>query len=168
MQVEEFLTPKEHRELLSSVLNTHRPHVGSNGHAVGPSPDQVPQELAECIAERLRLVLPQVLPEFDVSRRFAANDFQLRAEGSEDCLPIALGSESAEQTVACHYFFYRTPTKLSGGELRFRSGEDLHLVEPRNNAMLIFPSSALSESLPLRCQDGDPTECRFALSLLIP
>ena len=66
----------------------------------------------------------------------------------------ALDKPASENEITCVYFFSAEPAELAGGEMRLRRGENVHVVEPRNNAMLIYPTSALECIMPLRCPDA--------------
>lgn len=84
----------------------------------------------------------------------------------------APGSRLRELTFVYHFF--KLPKRFRGGELHlFDAGrgndatiqiKNLSCFEPVNNSILFFPSDALHEVSPIRCDSADPLCGRFAIA----
>jgi hypothetical protein len=169
VQVTDFLMPAEQARLLELTLAAEPGFAPVPGAPSREVAAQLDADLAERIARRLGLLLPHVLPELDPGRRILAEDLELCAQRDGDEVPgeSARAATTSPEEITCTYFFHREPRPLSGGELRLRKGENLHLVEPRNNAVMIYPTSALEEMTTLRCPTRAFGDSRFAISVRI-
>jgi len=169
VQVTDFLTPDEHRWLLDTALAARDRFEPVDGRALEVA-SALDERLAEHVARRLRLLLPNVLPAHDLKRSFTAADLRLAAHRHGDRLSGADARRAAksEREITCVYFAHKEPRAHGGGEVQFKKGANLHLVEPRNNAVLIFPTAALDEMLELSCQSGEFADSRFTVSVRIP
>ncbi len=169
VQVTDFLTPDEQRLLLERALAAREDFLPVDGTAYAVA-RAFETSLAERIARRLRLLLGNVLPEFDVKNRSVAPEaLRLSAHRHGDVLAGSDAREAAKgpDEITCIYFFHKEPRPHSGGEVRLRKGEFLHVVEPRNNAVMIHPTSALEEVLELRVPTGEFEDSRFQVSVRI-
>ena len=168
VQVTDFLTPDEQSQLLASVLRGESSFARADAETREVSSGFDPA-FAERIANRLRLLLPQVLPSFDLLRAVQPADLQLFAHRDGDARngKDVQAADTDWDEITCTYFFHKESKPLSGGELRLRKGESIHLVEPRNNAVMIFPTSALVEVQPLRCPTKAFEDSRFAVTVRI-
>ena len=167
VQVMDFLTPDEQRQLLESTMTTEASFAQSAEVNNRQMSRVLPAEFAERIASRLRLLLPQVLPAYDPSRSVRAGALQLCAQRDGEGSNSKQASDASPDEITCTYFFHREPKPLSGGELRFRGNGELHVVEPHNNAVIIHPTKALHEEMPLRCDSKAFADSRFAVTLRI-
>jgi Rps23 Pro-64 3,4-dihydroxylase Tpa1-like proline 4-hydroxylase len=70
------------------------------------------------------------------------------------------------RTVSGVYYFYREPKAFSGGELRlYAFGSDDHVdITPQQNSLVMFPSFAAHEVLPVSCATGDFADSRFSVN----
>lgn len=165
VQVTDFLTPDEQNQLFASVLREESNFVCTNAETreLLSVPDPA---FSERIGTRLRLLLPHVLPGFDPLRAVEPISIQLFAQQDgyvrhpKDIQ--AVDTDLAE--ITCMYFFQKESKLPSGGEFRLRKGESTHLIEPRNNAVMVFPTSALVEVLPLHCPSNAFEDSRFAVA----
>lgn len=174
IRIHDFLTPDEHRLLLDYAL-LHEAGFdldeksGYRNAAVAPAfRDSV---LADIFANRLRLLLPQILPSFDIARVSGAFALRLTAhrDGDELSREAAADVMATEDEITCAYYFHRKPRPHFGGELRFleESGEVARGIEPGNNMLLVHPTRALQQVLPLRCPAGSFADSRFAITARI-
>ncbi|MCP5066780.1 MAG: hypothetical protein GY946_09455 [bacterium] len=169
VQCTDFLTPGELEQLLAIVCRDEAGFAAAPEHPGYRESAALDPAFAERIASRLRLLLPNVLPAFDLKRSIAPEQLRLSAQG--DCDEVCSGEASAASAgadeIVCRYFFHKEPKPLSGGEIRLRKGENVHVVDPRNNVMMIYPSAACVEVLPLHCLTGAFEDSRFAVTARI-
>lgn len=78
---------------------------------------------------------------------------------------------AGDRIVTAVYYFHAEPKAFEGGELRLHAmaaaadGASLHAdLPPRRNSLLIFPSWAPHEVLPVRCPSGAFRDSRFAIN----
>ena len=65
------------------------------------------------------------------------------------------------------YYLHRAPKGFSGGALRFYAIGDANRfvdVEPVHNSLLVFPSWAPHEVMPISCPTGAFMDSRFAVN----
>jgi SM-20-related protein len=65
------------------------------------------------------------------------------------------------------YYFHRQPTAFAGGALRlYAIGDDRRFVdiEPVSNTLLVFPSWAPHQVMPVSCPSGRFADSRFAIN----
>jgi SM-20-related protein len=76
------------------------------------------------------------------------------------------GSTTAVRTVSCVYYFFKDPRPFTGGQLRLFSfdGEGSKQIDPLNNSLLVFPSFAPHEVLPVSCPSESPEDYRFSIN----
>jgi hypothetical protein len=168
VQFTDFLTPGEHQRLLEAALACQSSFAPEPGRPSREIAARLDEATAERIARRLRLLVPHLLPAFDLARAIRAEDLVLAAHRDGDAVPAPAPSDGGPDEITCRYFFFKEPRPLSGGELRLRKGENLHLVAPRDNAVLLYPTAALEEIAPVRCPSGAFEDSQFTVSLRIP
>lgn len=76
------------------------------------------------------------------------------------------------RVVTCVYYFFRQPRPFSGGELRLyeeleqngrrQATTKFQSFAPVSNRMLVFPSTAFHELMPIRCPSRQFADSRFA------
>ncbi|HEX8400466.1 MAG TPA: 2OG-Fe(II) oxygenase [Allosphingosinicella sp.] len=82
------------------------------------------------------------------------------------------GNESAsDRGLTGVYYFYAEPKGFSGGNLRLirfgcgaASPGDFVEIEPEQNSLLVFPSWAMHEVTPVRCESDDLRSARLAIN----
>ena len=82
--------------------------------------------------------------------------------------------EGEDRVISAVYYFYREPKAFSGGALRlYRFGADAHApgaeaasiaFEPRQNALVCFPSWAMHKVETVHCPSGRFADYRFGLN----
>jgi SM-20-related protein len=72
----------------------------------------------------------------------------------------------SDRLVSAVWYFYIEPRGFSGGELAISPfGEgDPDLIEPRNNRLVVFPSVAFHEVLPISCPGDAFADARFSIN----
>lgn len=81
-----------------------------------------------------------------------------------------LSYRTTHRVMTTVYYFHRQPKAFSGGQLRLyglggRADSDAcHVIEPRLDRMVFFPSWFPHELLPVRCNTGEFADGRFALT----
>lgn len=75
-------------------------------------------------------------------------------------------SEGTARYISAVYYLSRTPQQFTGGQFRLHSLiGDSHLdFEATNNALLVFPSFAPHEVLPISVPSGKPEDGRFSIN----
>jgi SM-20-related protein len=74
------------------------------------------------------------------------------------------------RVISAIYYFHSTPKRFTGGELRlhplpFGQGSDEPVdIIPKNNSLLVFPSIAPHEVLPIHAKDIGFKDWRFAIN----
>jgi Rps23 Pro-64 3,4-dihydroxylase Tpa1-like proline 4-hydroxylase len=74
--------------------------------------------------------------------------------------------ENVSRAVSCVYYFFREPKGFQGGQLRlFEFGGDRWAeIEPQNNSLLVFPSFASHEVVPVKCRSNSVEDSRFTVN----
>lgn len=144
-----------------------------NSLVLGISPEDI-QRLSRYIREGLPSVLKQLqMAEFPVGNIEA----QITAHGDGHYYKIHQDNgtpDLALRQLTYVYYFYREPKQFSGGELKIyddqveddRSvkADSFHIIEPRNNSIVFFPSHYLHEVLPVSCSSPSFADSRFTLN----
>ena len=163
----DFLGPDEHSQLLQSTLAAETRFAREPGAGNGELLNDLEPALAERIADRLRLLLPLVLRTFRPAHLIEVEDLEFHVHRHGDFLKAGSASAANPHEVTCAYIFHREPKRFSGGELCFHGEEAAHLIEPRNNSLMLYPTAALEEVLPLCCPTNAFSDSRFAVSVRI-
>jgi predicted 2-oxoglutarate/Fe(II)-dependent dioxygenase YbiX len=72
----------------------------------------------------------------------------------------------SDRLVSAVWYFHAEPRRFSGGELAiypFGEGEP-DLIEPRDNRLVVFPSVAFHEVLPISCPGDAFADARFSIN----
>jgi len=188
----DFLPKRELQALTKYVLehesdftpSTVIPHDGSDS-ASDPSyrKSLVLYNLGEytsMIEDRLRNLFPQVLTAFKHETFPIAHlDIQLTASNDGDFFKVHQDN-SAEDPVDIHrreisfvYYFHAEPKGFTGGQLKVYDSQGevpepgkrtAQTITPRQNALVLFPSSYDHEVLPVRCPSRRFRNGRFTVN----
>jgi Rps23 Pro-64 3,4-dihydroxylase Tpa1-like proline 4-hydroxylase len=125
--------------------------------------------------ERVRSNLPSVMKRlghapFEIGRI----EIQVTASGDGDFYQMHLDEYGGGlRELSFVYFFHRQPQRFSGGELRICHGEvngrpkansASHILVPKQNTMVFFPSRSLHEILPVRVPSRVFADSRFTVN----
>ena len=125
---------------------------------------------------RVRAAVPDFIRELRLTS-FDAGEIELELAAHNDGAHFALhgdlytGGSSArgDRLLSAGYYFHRAPKAFSGGCLRMHRigavqgdlGED---IAPEHNSLVVFPSWAPHEVLPVRCPSRAFADSRFAVN----
>lgn len=189
----DFLTKGELRGLTKFVLEHERdftpstviPHEG---------PESVPDltyrksqvlynlgEYSSMIQDRLYALLPEVLIAFK-HKAFPVShvDIQVTASNDGDFFKVHQDNSSVQATdiplreISYVYYFHSEPKAFSGGQLKLYNSQDgevqhskkktAETITPRQNTLVLFPSSYDHEVLPVRCPSRKFINSRFTVN----
>ena len=189
----DFLTKRELRGLTNYVL-THEASFTPSTVIPDGVPDaetdlsyrksRVLYDLGDygsLIRERLLALLPKVLREFQREEFPIANvDVQITASNHGDFFKVHRDNSSIEpldiplREVSYVYYFHTEPKAFSGGQLCLYNSKDGEVqnsgkqtakkITPRQNTIVLFPSSYDHEVLPVRCPTGEFANSRFTIN----
>ncbi len=129
----------------------------------------------DILVARIQSYLPRILealhlPIFSISRIEA----QITASNDGDFFKAHTdnGHSSIDTRLLTFvYFFYREPRAFTGGELRIYNPTEnvIHsqgskTITPRQNLLVLFPSSLVHEILPVQCSSRKFADSRFTLN----
>jgi Rps23 Pro-64 3,4-dihydroxylase Tpa1-like proline 4-hydroxylase len=187
-----FLSTKELRGLTKYVL-THEagftPSTVIPDGTIDPAADpsyrksRVLYELgdyAELIRQRLIALLPEVLSAFQREAfSFSHIDVQVTASNDGDFFKVHQDNSSVEpvdihlRELSFVHYFHAEPKSFTGGQLRIYGSENGQFdgaaikgktIVPRQNTLVLFPSSADHEVLPVKCPTGKFANSRFTVN----
>lgn len=183
LQLDNFLTPVEHQQLLEYVLKHQADFVstktstGADNYRESVVLYSFP-EFSGLLSRRIREVFPDVLnklglPFFNIGEIEA----QLTAHNDGNFYKIHNDSgspDTATRELTYVYYFYQEPKAFSGGELviydskisnnYYVQAETFKTVEPRNNSIVFFLSRYMHEVLPIRCPSRQFADSRFTIN----
>lgn len=182
-QLENFLTPAEHQQLLDYVAEQAAEFVptttftGERNYRESVVLYSFP-EYMELISQRLHQVLPDVLQKmgmapFPVSQieaqLTAHNDGQFYKVHNDNGSP-----DTATRELTYVYYFYREPKAFTGGELviydskiqnnYYVQADTFKRVQPLNNSIVFFLSRYMHEVLPISCPSQQFLDSRFTIN----
>jgi Rps23 Pro-64 3,4-dihydroxylase Tpa1-like proline 4-hydroxylase len=189
IQIENFLTPEEHCQLLDFVSRSESDFLPSKTfndtdegsydifHRNSLIYEPALPALSEGITQRIRKTFLNIMaqlefPQFDLSYIEA----QLTAHNNDHYYKLHNDSSTpklAGRQITFVYYFYCEPKPFSGGELRIFSSTAENttlgygaskLIEPLNNSIVFFPSRYLHEVLPIHCPSKAFTDSRFTVN----
>ena len=137
------------------------------------------QPYEEDIRQRALEIGPSLFADFGVTpSRIDAVELELVAHNDgayyRRHMDTATGSNWALQgarVLSAVYYLFRRPKGFDGGQLRLHpfgdgGGEPGALdIEPQHNALVVFPSWAAHEVLPVSCPSGRFADSRFAVNI---
>lgn len=183
VQIDNFLTLKESRQLLEYVLQQESAFVPTStstndlNYRRSMILHSFPK-FSEMMVNRIQAIVPDIisklgLPPFAVSEIEA----QLTAHNDGNYYKIHNDNgspETANRELTYVYYFYREPKPFSGGELLiydskiennfYVAAESFKTVEPRNNSIVFFLSRYLHEVLPVSCPSKAFADSRFTIN----
>jgi Rps23 Pro-64 3,4-dihydroxylase Tpa1-like proline 4-hydroxylase len=188
-----FLSDEEHGALLDWTLSNRERFKPAKVAGRGVVPEtRVADKLSDLgplkgvFEERLRELTPEVLSRAG-SRPFEVEYFELQLAAHGDGaffkrhsdIPVGPGRKPVggfegsgqDRLVSAVYYYHRDPKRFSGGALRlFRfgaaDGDGDHVdVEPEQNSLVVFPSWALHEVMPVSVPSGEFADRRFAVNI---
>lgn len=189
----EFLTKRELRGLTRYVL-THEADFTPSTVIPDGVPEaatdtsyrksRVLYELGEygtLIKDRLLDVLPEVLTAFNREAFPLSHiDTQITASNDGDFFKVHRDNSSTEpldiplRELSYVHYFHSEPKAFSGGQLRIHDSEDGEVqnsekrrtktIVPRQNTLVLFPSSYDHEVLPVKCPTAQFANSRFTVN----
>lgn len=189
-QFADVLAPDEHRALLDWTLANRarfEPARVYGGLVPTTRTAEVLRDfgtLKPVLKERLRALLPEIFRRTGI-RAFEVERIELEIAAHGDGaffsrhidLPAGPGREllardggRQDRLVSAVYYFHREPKAFSGGALRlhrFGGGEgpdDRADVQPAQNSLVVFPSWAEHEVMPIACPSHAFEDSRFAVN----
>jgi Rps23 Pro-64 3,4-dihydroxylase Tpa1-like proline 4-hydroxylase len=192
MRMMDFLSPAEHQQLLEHALACQADFkesgiVGRQGEDTlnndvrrsrtlsGPRLD----EIWNIFDRRLHGILPGVRKELGMAWfHLSEIERQLTAHGSSGFFaphvdtghPIA-----ANRRISCVYYFYTSPRRFTGGELRVydtwvtpsgsTAAATYTTLAPVNNSIVFFPSDMFHEVCRVHCATDAFAESRFTMTI---
>ncbi|HHP7245667.1 MAG TPA: 2OG-Fe(II) oxygenase [Elainellaceae cyanobacterium] len=183
IQVDQFLTPRQHQALIDFTLNSRDAFVSSStstGEAdyrksfvLHTFPD-----FAELVRQRIHALFPDVIAKLDLPPfAIAQIESQLTAHNHGHYYRVHNDNGSADtatRELTYVYYFYREPKPFSGGELRvydskvennyYVKAASFQDIEPRNNSIVFFLSRYMHEVLPIACPTRDFADSRFTIN----
>jgi SM-20-related protein len=185
--IENFLPAAEHDEVLRRTLAARERFVASkvddkelHYRASLVLNDEVP--IVELMRPRIAAALPAAavtlgLAEGLVRVEPSAVECQVTAHNDGDYYRVhndAGSPRTKHRTLSYVYYFQSRPKSFQGGELRlyevavkdgfYVAGESYWLIEPKDNALLFFPSHAMHEILPVTCSSRAFEDSRFTVN----
>lgn len=189
----DFLTQRELRGLTKYVLEHERDFTPSTviSHE-GPESSSDPSyrksmvlynlgEYTSLIQDRLYALLPEVLTDFKREPFPISHlDIQVTASNDGDFFKVHQDNSSVEPTdiplreISYVYYFHSEPKAFSGGQLKLYNSQDgavqnskkrtAKTITPRQNTLVLFPSSYDHEVLPVRCASRKFVNSRFTVN----
>jgi Rps23 Pro-64 3,4-dihydroxylase Tpa1-like proline 4-hydroxylase len=186
--IDDFLSPDEHRDMLALALQEHQrfekgtveskeSHYRSNRVILDFQEDAH----SRLVQNRLLVWLPflvqgmglDLFPLETVEIQLTASNHGEFYRRHQDG---GAGSKQADsRALTCVYYFFRQPKPFAGGDLLLydwrRQGEALtaadsfRRIEPLSNRLVVFPSDAFHELMPVRCPSREFADSRFAMTI---
>lgn len=183
LQIDNFLTPEEHKRLIKYVLQKESYFIPTSTSTNDLNYRQSMvlysvTEFSELIVKQIKNIVPDVisklnLPSFCVSQI----ETQLTAHNDGNYYKIHNDNgspETATRELTYVYYFYQDPKPFFGGELRiydskvsnnsYVNAESFKTVEPRNNSIVFFLSRYMHEVLPVSCPSKAFADSRFTIN----
>lgn len=185
VQLDPFWSPEEVEALLEFVFNSQSRFYGTDvttGENDYRRSSMIPRHLfpnfADLMEERIKEQLPEVLSRLGLSPFSVAEiEAQLTSHNDGHFYKIHNDNGSPEtltRELTYVYYFHRLPQAFSGGQLKiydtvvrqgqYQAAETSHLVEPRYNSIIFFPSYHLHEVLPVHCPSQQFEDGRFTIN----
>ncbi len=191
VEIENFLTESEQEELwqftknhnkgfVSSDIYNEKLSVNDRQYSRHSSILDPPFTLAPLIVEKVRQVIPQVLEPLQ-TQEFPIGPIEAQLTAHNDGEYYKLHNDNgiealASRTLTFVYYFYQEPKAFTGGELRIYDGElegekemrflpkGCHVVVPRNNCIVFFPSQLMHEVTQVQCPSQSFLDGRFTVN----
>ena len=183
VEIDNFLTTDEHKQLLDYVFQKESAFMSTNtstneadyrrSRVLYSFP-----EFSELIVNRLQGILPDVFSKLGM-QPFPVSQIESQLTSHNDGNYYKVHNDNGSPNTATReltyvYYFYREPKRFSGGELRlydskiennfYVKAESFKTVEPRNNSVVFFLSRYMHEVLPVRCPSKAFADSRFTIN----
>ena len=180
--IADFLPDDEWQSLLSQVLASEARFRPSGTHDARADYRQSlvlnpPVDLVRPVVDRVRSLMPQVLPVLRVSPIVVgAVEAQITAsvDGSFFGVHTDAGRDVPKRHLTYVYYFNRAPKGFTGGELRVyddvvRNGklaraESFQMIDPVHNRIVLFWAKAMHEVMPVRVPSRAFADARFTVN----
>ena len=137
-----------------------------------------PPELVQPVVERVRAVMPRVLPALKIDPiEVGVVEAQVTASVDGSFFGVHTDADYAKvpkRYLTYVYYFNRAPKAFEGGELRvyddlLRNGklaraETFQMIEPRHNRIVFFWARTMHEVMPVRMPSGAFADARFTVN----
>lgn len=185
--ITDFLTPEFNQTLLDSLLtdaDTFRDaKVFSSDATKGVVDSQsrlakvtdLRSDLRKQFTHEVRAILPEVCPKVGLKMQDGFQ-YELSAAVHHDggfftrhIDTRVAANAGTNRYLSAVYYMSRTPQQFTGGQFRLHSivGDGFQDFEATNNALLIFPSFAPHEVLPISVPSGRVEDCRFSINFWV-
>jgi Rps23 Pro-64 3,4-dihydroxylase Tpa1-like proline 4-hydroxylase len=183
LQIDNFLTPGEHKRLLQYVVQKEPDFLPTT---TTTNDDNYRQslvlysfpEFSELIIKRIQAIAPDVMRKLGISTfKVSTIEAQLTAHNHSHYYRIHNDNGSADTATrefTYVYYFYQDAKPFSGGELliydskivnnMYVEAESFQKVEPRNNSIVFFLSRYMHEVLPVICPSQAFADSRFTIN----
>jgi Rps23 Pro-64 3,4-dihydroxylase Tpa1-like proline 4-hydroxylase len=180
--IADFLPDDEWHSLLAQVLASEAQFRPSGTHDARADYRQSlvlnpPVDLVRPVVDRVRRLMPQVLPVLRVSPIVVgAVEAQITAsiDGSFFGLHTDAGRDVPKRHLTYVYYFNRAPKGFAGGELRVyddwvRSGklaraESFQTIDPVHNRIVLFWAKTMHEVMPVHVPSRAFADARFTVN----
>jgi SM-20-related protein len=180
--IADFLPDDEWQSLLGQVLASEARFRPSGTHDARADYRQSlvlnpPVDLVRPVVDRVRSLMPQVLPVLRVSPIVVgAVEAQITAsvDGSFFGVHTDAGRDVPKRHLTYVYYFNRAPKGFTGGELRVyddvvRNGklaraESFQMIDPVHNRIVLFWAKAMHEVMPVRVPSRAFADARFTVN----
>lgn len=182
--VRDFLSPEFNRTLLDSLLADPASFEDAMVYSNDGQPSRVdrenrlaqeisvPSDLQKRFVNEIGAILPDVMPKVGLEMRDNFR-FELTAAVHQDGgffrrhidTHVAADQES-DRYLSAVYYMSKTPQQFSGGQFRLHAivGGGHQDFEARNNTLMMFPSFAPHEVLPISVPSGRVEDGRFSVN----
>ncbi len=185
--IENFLPAAEHDEVLRRTLaarerfapskvDDNEPHYRASLVLIDEA------AIADVMRPRIAAALPAAAAQLGLAKgpvrvEPSTVECQVTAHNDGDFYRVhndAGSPRTKHRTLSYVYYFQSRPKSFQGGELRlyevaikdgfYAAGESYWLIEPKDNALLFFPSHAMHEVLPVTCASRAFEDSRFTVN----
>ncbi len=185
VQIENFLSPKEHEEALKIALKQPGKFVGSKTttQAVNYRKSSILYatlfpDLYEFLRKKLIATLPSILTQLNIAP-FSVSQVEMQLTAHNDGCFYKIHNDSGSpetntRILTYVYYFYKEPKNFSGGNLRLYATEwqngyalnerEFIDIEPHNNSIVFFDSRCKHEVMPVSCPSRRFEDGRFTLN----
>jgi SM-20-related protein len=184
VQIKNFLSHEEHRQLLDYVVAREQDFAHTiteinkhPGYRKSKAIYEFP-EFSELMRERVRACVPEMQREFGLDA-FAIDtiECQLTAHNENDYYKMHNDNGSdktASRELTYVHYFHREPKAFSGGQLKlydsiiennyYVEAETYKTVAPLNNSMVFFLARYMHEVMPVQCPSRQFADGRFTIN----
>lgn len=184
LRIEQFLPADAHQRVLDVALACESQFTDSQVYD-DDAPDrldpefrrsrtlhQVDEGIWELFAAPLTALLPLVRTELGIPWfRLGTVERQLHVHRTGDFFSRHTddgNGDVASRRVSAVYYFHEQPKRFEGGALRLYAGRDSAtptvVIEPLDNSLVLFPSSASHEVSPVMLKDDAFSAGRFSIT----